>query len=184
MIRTLDILFSLIGILAISPIMFVILVLGFIDTGSPVFKQRRMGKNKVAFTLLKFRTMSVNTESIASHLADSNSVTPLGRFLRKTKLDELPQLFNVLCGDMSLVGPRPNLENQSELIKARQSFNVYDVRPGITGLSQIRRIDMSSPILLAQTDHQMIKTYSLLCYFKYIVFTLIGSGRGDAIRER
>jgi len=102
--------------------------------------------------------------------------------LRKTKLDELPQLWNVLTGDMSLVGPRPGLSNQEELTQARSAKNVYSIRPGITGLAQVNKIDMSSPELLAKTDKEMIDSLTLRLYFKYILMTIIGSGSGDRIK--
>ena len=135
------------------------------------------------FTLLKFRTMTLDTKSIASHLAPSKNITKFGKLLRKTKLDELPQLLNVLIGDMSFVGPRPNLYNQNELIKYRKSLNIYSVKPGITGLAQINKIDMSQPKKLAEADCIMIKELSLIKYFKYIIRTLTGSGRGDVIKS-
>ena len=119
MLRVFDFLFSFLGMLFGFPILFVIFLIGFFDTGSPLFVQVRVGRGKKPFKLVKFRTMSKDTASVASHLASSASITKLGAFLRRTKLDELPQLWNVLMGDMSLVGPRPNLFNQEELIKAR-----------------------------------------------------------------
>ncbi len=119
MTRVFDFLFSFFGILFLSPIGIVLCIIGLFDTGSPIFVQERVGKNKKPFNLLKFRTMSVDTKSVASHLASKSSITKFGAFLRKTKLDELPQLINVLKGDMSLVGPRPNLFNQVELIGNR-----------------------------------------------------------------
>jgi lipopolysaccharide/colanic/teichoic acid biosynthesis glycosyltransferase len=125
--------------------------------------------------------MDLTTKSVATHLADRNSITKFGSFLRRSKLDELPQLINVLLGDMSLVGPRPNLYNQTELIKERDTRKVYDVLPGITGLSQINEIDMSMPRLLAISDAEMIKTLSLKRYFYYILMTLGGKGKGDRI---
>ncbi|KFE14886.1 bacterial sugar transferase family protein [Vibrio cholerae] len=127
--------------------------------------------------------MSVDTQSVASHLANTNSITKLGAFLRKTKIDELPQLINVLRGDMSLVGPRPNLFNQEELIAERDALGIYDVLPGITGLAQIQNIDMSTPRLLAQTDKKMIDTLTLKDYFRYILMTATGSGAGDAVKK-
>jgi lipopolysaccharide/colanic/teichoic acid biosynthesis glycosyltransferase len=133
-------------------ILLVVVIIGFFDTGSPVFVQTRVGRNKKPFQLIKSRTMSVETKSVASHLANNASITKLGSFLRKTKIDELPQLINVVKGDMSLVGPRPNLFNQEELLAERDSRGVYDVLPGITGLAQVNNIDMSTPELLAKTD--------------------------------
>ena len=125
--------------------------------------------------------MHVNTKSVATHLANSSSVTKYGSFLRKSKLDELPQLFNVLLGDMSLVGPRPNLFNQEELINERDLRGVYSVRPGITGLAQINKIDMSTPQLLAETDAILTKNLTIKKYFYYIIVTIFGKGSGDRI---
>jgi O-antigen biosynthesis protein WbqP len=105
--------------------------------------------------------MHKSTKSVASHLASSNDITRLGKFLRKSKLDELQQLINVIRGDMSLVGPRPNLFNQEELIVEREKYGVYNVLPGITGEAQIRHIDMSTPELLAKTDAHMIQNLTL-----------------------
>ena len=181
MIRIFDILFSLIGLVVGIPVLLLIWTVGFFDTGSPIFRQERVGRNMKSFTLFKFRTMSRDTASVASHLASSSSITSFGRFLRKTKLDELPQLWNVLKGDMSLVGPRPNLFNQAELIHARDGLDVYSVRPGITGLAQITDIDMSTPELLAKTDAEMISTMSVVNYFKYIFLTFAGKGQGDQV---
>jgi len=182
-IRFLDILFSTLGLVFGFPVLVILTLIGFFDTGSPIFLQERVGLNKTPFTLIKFRTMSKDTASVASHLASNVSITPLGSFLRKTKLDELPQLWNVLMGDMSLVGPRPNLFNQEELINARYVLGVYDFRPGITGLAQIKDIDMSTPELLAKTDAEMISTMSVANYFKYIFLTVTGKGQGDRVRR-
>jgi lipopolysaccharide/colanic/teichoic acid biosynthesis glycosyltransferase len=182
MIRLLDIVFSLLGLVCVSPLLLIIFIIGFFDTGSPLFMQERTGRDKKPFILVKFRTMSVDTVSIASHLASSASITKLGRFLRKTKLDELPQLWNVLKGEMSLVGPRPGLFNQQELLNERDALGVFSVRPGVTGLAQVSNIDMSTPKLLAQTDARMIATLSLGHYFKYIIQTMTGKGSGDRVR--
>jgi len=181
MIRYFDIFLSLLGIVLLSPAFVVVFIVLLFESGSPVFSQKRMGRNKTPFILIKFRTMSFDTVSVATHLLDRSSVTTFGNFLRKTKLDELPQLWNVLRGDMSLVGPRPNLLNQEELIKAREALNVYNVRPGITGLAQVKDIDMSSPQLLAKTDAEMISNISLANYFKYIFLTVAGKGQGDRV---
>lgn len=183
MLRIFDFIFSLLGLMFALPVLLVIWVLGLLDTGSPIFRQERVGRNKDPFTLVKFRTMSIKTASVASHLASTASITPLGGFLRKTKLDELPQLWNVLRGEMSLVGPRPNLFNQEELINTREALGIYGVRPGITGLAQVNDIDMSTPDLLAKTDAEMISTMSVANYFKYIFLTIAGKGRGDKVRS-
>lgn len=127
--------------------------------------------------------MFIGTSSVATHLASSGSITKFGSFLRKTKLDELPQLWNVLKGDMGIVGPRPNLFNQTKLIKIREKLGIYKVKPGITGLSQLNNIDMSQPILLAQTDRYMLENMCLRDYFKYIYLTFLGQGKGDNIRK-
>ena len=183
MLRGFDFLFSFFGLLFGFPVLLVVFLIGLFDTGSPLFVQERVGRAKQPFKLVKFRTMSKDTASVASHLASSASITKFGSFLRRTKLDELPQLWNVLKGDMSLVGPRPNLFNQEELIHVRKELNVYGVRPGITGLAQIKGIDMSTPELLAKTDAEMISTISVANYFKYIFFTVVGKGQGDRVRR-
>lgn len=182
LIRLLDIIFSLAGILVGAPLFLIVYIVGLFDTGSPVFIQSRLGKNKKPFTLIKFRTMKVATDSVASHLVDRTSITIVGQFLRKTKLDELPQLINVLIGDMSLVGPRPNLSSQTELIRERDSLGVYSVRPGVTGLAQLSGVDMSTPKKLAEIDAQMLADLTVGTYFKYIFLTALGKGAGDAVK--
>ncbi len=182
LIRTLDFLFALFGLMLFSPILLVIYVIGLFDTGSPLFSQVRVGKDKKEFVLVKFRTMTVDTKSVATHLASSNSITKLGKFLRKSKLDELPQLWNVLRGEMSIVGPRPGLFSQIELTEEREKLDIYSVRPGITGLAQVSEIDMSTPKLLATTDKKMIESMSLKKYFKYIFLTVVGNGQGDRVK--
>lgn len=178
--RGFDILFALMGLVLGFPVLLVIYLVGLSDTGAPLFRQERVGRHQKPFTLVKFRTMRVGTASVASHLADTNAITPMGQFLRRTKLDELPQLWNVLKGEMSLVGPRPGLFNQQELLQARQQHGVFEARPGITGLAQVSGIDMSTPELLAQTDAKMLRSLDVAAYFRYIVQTVLGSGQGDA----
>lgn len=182
MIRLFDVVLSLLGLVFGSPALLLIYIIGLLDTGSPVFKQERVGRNKKPFILVKFRTMSVDTASVASHLASTVSITKLGGFLRKTKLDELPQLWNVLKGEMSLVGPRPGLFNQEELTQAREAHGIFDARPGITGLAQVNDIDMSTPELLARTDAKMIEEMNLRNYFKFIFQTVLGAGAGDRVK--
>ena len=182
MTRVFDFLFSFLGLVVLSPIMVVLIVLGWMDTGSPFFFQERVGRGAKPFLLVKFRSMRRDTQSVATHLVNANMVTRWGRILRKTKMDELPQLWNVLVGDMSFVGPRPNLYNQTELIREREEKDVYRVRPGITGLAQVNKIDMSTPALLAKTDEKMILNFSILDYFRLIFRTLLGAGFGDRVR--
>ncbi|MCX8854924.1 sugar transferase [Vibrio parahaemolyticus] len=182
MIRLIDFFAAFFGLFFLWPVLLIVTIVGLFDTGSPIFVQERVGRNKRPFKLIKFRTMSVETKSVASHLANTASITKLGAFLRKTKIDELPQLINVVKGEMSLVGPRPNLFNQEELIAERDAMGVYNVLPGITGLAQVQNIDMSTPELLAKTDRQMIDTLSVKDYFKYIIMTVTGSGSGDAVK--
>lgn len=183
MLRFFDIVLSGLGLLVALPLMVVLFLLGLIDTGAPLFRQTRVGRYQKPFTLVKFRTMRPDTQSVATHLANPDAVTPLGAFLRRTKLDELPQLWNVLKGEMSLVGPRPCLFNQTELIEERAARGVFAARPGITGLAQIHGIDMSTPRLLAETDARMLQDLGLSTYFNYIIKTVTGAGRGDRIRQ-
>lgn len=182
LIRLIDVSLSFIGLMLAWPVFIVIYVLGKFDTGSPIFRQERVGKNGKPFTLIKFRTMPTSTASVATHMVDSSSVTKLGSFLRKSKLDELPQLINVLRGEMSFVGPRPCLFNQEELIEERNQRGVLDVLPGITGLAQVNGVDMSVPKQLASLDAEMIETFSLSLYFRLIIQTATGKGAGDRVR--
>jgi O-antigen biosynthesis protein WbqP len=183
MIRFFDVIFSFLGLILFSPVFLVLFCIGYFDTGTPIFRQMRVGKNLSSFCLFKFRTMYVNTQSVATHLVQQGSITKFGSFLRRTKLDELPQLWNVFMGDMSLVGPRPNLPNQHELIEERGKRGVYSIRPGITGLAQIHKIDMSTPQRLAETDAKMIDHLNVWYYFKYIFLTVFGKGFGDRVRK-
>lgn len=183
MTRIFDIVISFVALIILSPILILVMTIGLFDTGSPIFFQERVGKEKKPFRLMKFRSMHINAPSVATHLVNINSITTFGSFLRKSKLDELPQLWNVFVGNMSIVGPRPNLFNQEELVSERESLGVYRVRPGITGLAQIKKIDMSTPKLLAETDSKMIKSFNTINYFKYIILTIFGNGFGDRVRK-
>ena len=184
MLRLFDLTLAVAGLILTSPLLVILMIVGLFDTGSPMFRQTRVGRNKKPFTLLKFRTMRPETAHVATHLADASAVTALGKFLRRTKLDELPQLWNVLKGEMSLVGPRPCLFNQQELIEARERLGVFCARPGITGLAQVNDIDMSAPELLAQTDAHMLSSLGARDYFRYILMTVTGKGSGDRVVQK
>ena len=173
MIRIFDFLFSLFGILALSFLLIFLWVFGLFENGFPIFKQTRVGRHQKPFILFKFRTMPISAKSVATHLVKNLKLSLFGSFLRKTKLDETPQLWNVLRGEMSLVGPRPCLLNQTKLIKERKKRGVFKVRPGITGLAQIKSITMKTPTLLAKTDLKMIKQMNLFYYFYYILKTVL-----------
>ena len=173
MIRILDIFFSILGLTFLSPILIFLWFIGLSDNGSPLFMQKRVGRNIKSFILIKFRTMPIKTRSAGTHLIKNVKLSSFGNFLRKTKLDEIPQLFNVLLGDMSLVGPRPCLLNQRKLINERKKRGVFKVKPGITGLAQISGVTMKNPTLLSKMDLKMIKEMSLFYYIYYILKTVL-----------
>ena len=173
MIRIIDFFFSFFGLVLLSPILIILFIIGWFENGLPLFTQIRVGRHQRSFLLIKFRTMPVHTLSVATHLVKNTIITPYGKFLRRTKLDEIPQLYNVLIGDMSLVGPRPCLLNQKKLIIERKKRGIFRVKPGITGLSQVSGVTMRTPKLLAKTDLKMIKQLNLPNYFYYIFKTII-----------
>jgi lipopolysaccharide/colanic/teichoic acid biosynthesis glycosyltransferase len=183
MTRFLDILLSLFGLLLGAPLLLLLFVFGLLDTGSPLFFQTRVGRERRLFTLVKFRTMRPDTAHVATHLADVSAVTRWGAFLRRMKLDELPQLWNVLKGEMSLVGPRPCLPSQTELIAERARRGVFSARPGVTGIAQVQGIDMSDPVRLAEVDAQMLQNLSAGTYFRCLFLTALGRGAGDRLRK-
>jgi O-antigen biosynthesis protein WbqP len=182
MIRLMDVLLSAFGLTMLLPLLIILAGLGWLDNRSPLFFQKRLGRHRQEFVLVKFRTMRLDTVDMPTHMVSASFVTPLGQFLRRTKLDELPQLWNVLRGDMSLVGPRPGLPSHTALTEAREHAGLYEARPGITGLAQIRGIDMSTPVLLAAVDAEMVLGLNLKSYFKLIFLTAIGRGSGDRVR--
>lgn len=154
-----------------------------LDSSGPVlFKQIRVGRHQKPFTMLKLRTMDVNTGDQASHETSSSQITKVGKILRKTKIDELPQIWLVLVGDMSFVGPRPCLPTQTDLIKARDRSNAFSVLPGITGPAQIAKVDMSTPERLAEIDGEYASSVSIAIDISYVWATLAGRGSGDAVR--
>lgn len=179
--RSFDILIAVLLLLPSVIVCLLCCILIALETGFPaLLRQTRIGQNQKPFTLYKLRTMTTDTKAAASHEVGTATVTKVGQFLRKSKIDELPQLINVLKGEMSFVGPRPCLPNQQELIDARERNGVHDLRPGITGPAQIRGIDMSTPQLLANVDQTYITLSSLRFDLIMLAYTFTGSGRGDA----
>lgn len=180
--RLIDVLFctAVIGLLGWA----LFLVWGAVRAGSSgpgIFAQERIGQNGTPFICYKFRTMKKGTEQIGTHEVTSDAVTKIGAFLRRTKIDELPQVWNILRGDMSLVGPRPCLPMQKDLIRNRKQLGVLSVLPGITGLAQINGIDMTDPSKLAQTDARYVARRGLLLELKIIIATFVGRGQGDKV---
>lgn len=181
MLRILDFVLAAIG-LFLAAILLPVLCLA-IRTDSPgaaIFKQVRVGRDGRPFTCFKLRTMAAGTRQGASHEVGAATITGIGALLRRTKLDELPQLWNVLVGEMSLVGPRPCLPSQSELIREREIRGVNALRPGITGTGQIAGLDMSTPRRLAMADASWLEQRSVTAYAGVLLSTLTGKGQGDA----
>jgi lipopolysaccharide/colanic/teichoic acid biosynthesis glycosyltransferase len=182
--RGLDIFASAFGLVAFSPVLLTTWILIRMQGDGPgIFAQERVGRYGRVFTCYKFRTMAVGTVQVGTHEVSGSSVTPLGSRLRRLKIDELPQLWNVLKGDMSLVGPRPCLPSQEELVKRRYNAGVLDVRPGISGLAQVNGIDMSNPEQLVEWDARYIALRGLILYIKLILLTARGGGRGDRVAK-
>lgn len=154
------------------------------ETGSPLFRQIRLGRNKKPFTLYKFRTLYENDLDPLTPGVIQKYLTRTGEILRRTKLDELPQLLNVLQGSMSLVGPRPCLRAHQELIKEREIRSIFSVRPGITGLAQIRNLTMKNPLKLARYESFYIRYITVKLYSCILIQTFLGKGQGDTIKNK
>ncbi|MBR0713085.1 sugar transferase [Bradyrhizobium liaoningense] len=177
--RMLDVAAGVLLLLALSPVLLLVAVaIRFESRGGAIYKQIRVGKEGREFTCYKFRTMFTGTADVPTHQVSASAVTPLGGYLRRFKIDELPQLFNVIGGSMSLVGPRPSLPSQVELVEARRRLGVLDVRPGITGLAQVRGVDMSDAERLAELDARYMQDQSFAGDLKLIWATLRGQGVG------
>ena len=180
--RLLDLAAAIVGIgLFFWLLLAIALIIRLDSPGPALFRQARVGRQGTVFTCLKFRTMRIDTPERASHEVSQSSVTRVGGFLRRTKLDELPQLFNVLVNQMSLVGPRPCLTTQAELISERKARSVLDIKPGITGLAQIKGIDMSDPVRLAEWDRRYLDLRCVSLDLRILIATARGRGRGDRI---
>jgi len=146
---------------------------------NPLFSQRRVGQFGRVFTIFKLRTMRSSTLDLPTHEVRSSEISLLGRIMRAAKVDELPQIYNVLKGEMSFVGPRPCLPTQTTLINERLRRGVYDAKPGITGFAQVRGLDMSSPEELAKSDQQYLNDFSMKLDLWLVIQTVFGRGVGD-----
>lgn len=181
--RAFDIVLAATGLVVAAPLILAAAVLIRLTSPGPaIFLQTRVGLNEKPFTCLKLRTMYCETENVPTHEAGASSITPVGRLLRRFKFDELPQLWNVLAGRMSFVGPRPCLPSQTALIAARRAYGLYKLRPGITGVAQVAGVDMSDPEKLAALDAAYLHDMSLAADIRLILATALGSGQGDRVR--
>ena len=166
----------LIGLLVMMPIIFLASMAVLIEDGFPVFfKQKRLGLNQKIFTIYKVRTLKRNTPQVGTHELTDNYQLKSGRIIRKLKLDEYPQLYNVLKGDINIIGPRPGLISQTELEDARSLNGIHKIKPGITGLAQILDYDMSNPNLLAEIDSLYIQHKSIKIDALILIGTFINS---------
>ena len=185
--RGIDFLLSLVGIIVLSPIFLILCIAIKIDSKGPViFKQKRVGKNKSHFYIYKFRTMKVDTpQETPTHLLSNPDffITRVGKFLRKTSLDELPQLFNILKGDMAVIGPRPALWNQYDLIEERDKYHANDIRPGLTGLAQISGRDELEIDYKARLDGQYTANITPMMDLKCFFGTIISVFKSDGVVE-
>jgi O-antigen biosynthesis protein WbqP len=177
--RTFDVLASALFLLFCWPILLIVIIAIRLQSPGPaIFVQVRVGKDERPFACYKLRTMYSGTANLPTHEVKASSVTALGERLRRFKIDEVPQFWNVLIGDMSLVGPRPCMPSQLDLVEARRQSGVFQVRPGITGLAQVNSIDMSDASRLAKIDAQYVRTQSLIGDLRLIIATLRGQGVG------
>ena len=185
--RGIDFVLALVGMIVLSPVFLVLIIAIKIDSKGPVlFKQKRVGIHKTHFQILKFRTMRIDTpKDMPTHLLKDPEqyITKVGKFLRKSSLDELPQIINILKGDMAVVGPRPALWNQYDLIEERDKYGANDIRPGLTGWAQINGRDELEIPVKAAFDGEYVKrmgpAMDLRCFFG----TFISVFRGDGVVE-
>ncbi|WP_193065263.1 sugar transferase [Oceanobacillus oncorhynchi] len=185
--RIMDIVLSALGIIILSPFYLLLIIAIKIDSRGPIlFKQKRVGKNKKHFNILKFRTMRIDTpKDTPTHLLKNPDqyITKVGKFMRKTSLDELPQIWNILTGDMSVIGPRPALWNQYDLIEERDKYNANDVRPGLTGWAQINGRDELPIDIKAKLDGEYIKKMGIIMDIKCFFGTFISVAKSDGVVE-
>lgn len=184
--RVFDFLSSLIAIILFSPILLILaIIIKYTSPGPVLFKQRRMGLNNEEFVIYKFRTMRIDTPNVATHLLKNPDqyITPIGKVMRKTSLDELPQLFNILKGEMSIVGPRPALYNQHDLIEMRTNANVHTVRPGLTGLAQVSGRDELELDKKVYFDQQYLEKQSFFYDLRLIFLTVTKVFKSEGVVE-
>ena len=182
--RVIDFFLSLLGAIILLPVFLLISLAIFIDDPGPVFfKQKRVGKNKKLFWLHKFRSMKVKTpKDVPTHMLENPDqyITKVGKFLRKTSLDELPQIFDILIGKMSIIGPRPALYNQDDLVAERDKYGANDVKPGLTGWAQINGRDELEIPVKAKLDGEYVERmgffFDIRCFFGTIFSVLRGDG--------
>lgn len=182
--RGIDFFLALLGMIILSPVFLILMLVIKVDSRGPIlFKQKRVGIHKTHFMILKFRTMKIDTpKDMATHLLHNPQqyITKVGRFLRKTSLDELPQIINILKGDMSIVGPRPALWNQYDLIEERDKYGANDIRPGLTGWAQINGRDELEIPHKAKLDGDYVRRMSFLmdvrCFFGTFISVLGAKG--------
>lgn len=184
--RLFDLALALAGLIAAAPLIAVLMLgIRWGSAGSPLFLQKRVGRDGRIFTCCKLRTMAKDSVDMPTHLANAASITPIGAILRRTKLDELPQLWNIVRGEMSFVGPRPCLPSQNALVEERRRRGVLVLVPGITGVAQVEGIDMSDPVRLAEKDAEYIGIVSLRTDLDLIYRTILKrEGQGDRVVHR
>ena len=182
-----DVVFSLIGLIFLSPVFLILIVLIKLDSKGPIFfKQKRVGMYKEHFYILKFRTMRIDTpKDTPTHLLENPDqyITRMGKFLRKTSLDELPQIWNILAGDMSIIGPRPALWNQFDLIAERDKYNVHNVPQGLTGWAQINGRDELPIEVKAKLDGEYVESIGFWMDVKCFFGTIISVFKRDGVVE-
>lgn len=185
--RLIDFLISLLGFIVLSPLFLILCLLIKITSKGPIFfKQKRVGIHKTYFDILKFRTMKIDTpKDVPTHLLSDPDqyITSVGRFLRKTSLDELPQLINIIKGDMSIVGPRPALWNQYDLIEQRDLYQANDVMPGLTGWAQINGRDELEILVKAKLDGEYVQRMSFLFDCKCFLLTITSVLKHEGVVE-
>ncbi len=185
--RLIDIVLSLIGLLTLSPIYLILIIIIKLDSRGPVlFKQKRVGIHKTHFNMLKFRTMRIDTpKDTPTHLLDNPGqyITKVGKFMRKTSLDELPQIWNIFVGEMSIIGPRPALWNQYDLIEERDKYSANDVPPGLTGWAQINGRDELPIEVKSKLDGEYIEKISLWMDVKCFLGTILSVVKSDGVVE-